>query len=265
MPTLLELQRSISKAILTRESDEAAYVFVGDGLIPDERLNIYRNTFLASLTSALRISYPAVYRLVGAEFFDGAAQCFIEDEPPQSADLYLYGAGFADFLARFSPAASLAYLPDVARLEWAVNCALHAPDVVPLAPECYPAVAEADPGHLVLVPHPSLSMLRLAYPADAIWRAVLAEDDETLSAIDLAAGPCRLLVERNVQGVKVSRFGEGEWLFVSALLAGETFASAADHAGTIDVPRLLAGLLAAGRFTGFRIVPNECPPLENRI
>src|SRR5258706_3343638 len=185
MPTLLELQRSISKAILTRESDEAAYVFVGDGLIPDERLNIYRNTFLASLTSALRISYPAVYRLVGAEFFDGAAQCFIEDEPPQSADLYLYGAGFADFLARFAPAASLGYLSDVARLEWAVNCALHAADITPLATECYAAIAEADPAGLALVPHPSMTMLRLEYPADAIWRAVLSENDDAFSPIGL--------------------------------------------------------------------------------
>jgi hypothetical protein len=116
MPTLLELQRSISTAVLSGESNEAAHFIVGEGLAPDERLNIYRNNFLASLTSALRISFPAVHRLVGAEFFDGAAQCFIEAESPQSANLYLYGAGFADFLARFSPAASLAYLADVARL-----------------------------------------------------------------------------------------------------------------------------------------------------
>ncbi|HMI97031.1 MAG TPA: DNA-binding domain-containing protein [Micropepsaceae bacterium] len=263
MPTLLELQRSISKAILSRETDEAAHLFVGDGLIPHERLNIYRNTFLAGLTSALRISFPAVHRLVGAEFFDGAAQCFIEAEPPQSANLYLYGAGFADFLARFSPAASLVYLPDVAHLEWAVNCALHASDAAPLAPECYTAIAEADPARLMLAPHPSLTMLRLEYPADAIWRAVLAEDDEALSAINLAAGPCWLLVERDAEGIEVSRLSEAEWRFASALSAGETFATATDRAGTIDMPLLFAGHLAAGRFVGFRIVATQFPSWES--
>ena len=39
---------------------------------------------------------------------------------------------FPEFLARFPPAASLAYIADVARLEWAVNRALHAPDAAPL-------------------------------------------------------------------------------------------------------------------------------------
>ena len=263
MPTLLELQRSISSAVLTRESDEAAYFLAGDGLASGERLNIYRYTFFASLTSALRISFPAVHRLVGADFFDGAAQCFIEAEPPQSADLYLYGAGFADFLARFSPAASLAYLADVARLEWAVNCALHASDVAPLAPECFTAVAEADPGHLVLAPHPSLTLLRPEYPCDAIWRAVLAEDDETLSAVDLAAGPCWLVVERDAEGVKVSRLPEAEWRFTSALFAGESFAIAADRAGGIDVPLLFASQLAAGRFVEFGVVTDDYAPWED--
>jgi hypothetical protein len=257
MPTLLDLQRSISAAVLSRESDEAAHFIVGEELAPDERLNIYRNNFLASLTSALRISFPAVHRLVGAEFFDGAAQCFIEAEPPQSANLYLYGAGFADFLARFSPAASLAYLADVARLEWAVNCALHAPDAPPLASECFAAVAQADPTRLVLVPHPSLTLLRPEYPSDAIWRAVLAEDDGALSAIDLAAGPCWLLVERSTEGIAVSRLLEAEWRFTAALCAGEIFATAVDRAENVDLPLLFASQLAAGRFTEFRVMPNE--------
>ena len=257
MPTLLELQRSMSTSILSRECDEAANFIVGEGLAPGERLNIYRNTFLASLTSALRISFPAVHKLVGAEFFDGMARCFIEAEPPLSADLYLYGAGFADFLARFSPAASLAYLADVARLEWAVNCALHAANLPPLAPECFAAVAQADPTRLVLASQPSLTLLRSEYPSDAIWRAVLAEDDDALSTIDLWEGPCSLLVERDAEGVAVSRIKESEWRFLSSLCAGETFATAADRAENVDVPLLFASQLASGRFTKFRVMPNE--------
>jgi len=192
-----------------------------------------------------------------AEFFDGAAQCFIEAEPPQSANLYRYGAGFAHFLARFPPAASLAYLADVARLEWAVNCALHAPDVPPLASECFATVAQADPTHLVLVPHPSLTLLRAEYPSDAIWRAVLAEDDGALSTIDLMEGPCWLLVERNAEGVATSRLKESEWRFISSLYAGEAFAAAADREENIDVALVFAGHLAAGRFIEFHIMPNE--------
>src|SRR5260370_23822662 len=106
------------------EGDAAAYVRVG-GVSAADRLSIYRNTLYGTLTNALRLSYPAVHRLVGAEFFEASAQKFIEDEPPRGAYLDDYGAGFPDFLARFPAAASVPYLPDVARLEWAVSRALH--------------------------------------------------------------------------------------------------------------------------------------------
>jgi len=45
----------------------------------------------------------------------------------RAAALAEYGDGFADFLAGFAPAQSLPYLADVARLEWAINAAYHAP------------------------------------------------------------------------------------------------------------------------------------------
>ena len=86
----------------------------------------------ARLTNALRLSYPAVRRLVGAEFFAGMAAQYIAAHPPRSACLNDYGGAFATFLAGFLPAAGLAYLPGVARLEWAVNRALHAPSAVAL-------------------------------------------------------------------------------------------------------------------------------------
>src|SRR5437879_3127718 len=137
-----------------------------------------------SRSSALRLSYPAVYRLVGAEFFEGAARIFIEAHPPKRACLDDYGEKFAEFLSDFEPAASLAYLPEVARLEWAVNRALHASDVEPLDPRRLAALAEAERARVSFVPHPSVSLLRVHHPADLVRRAVLAEDDDRLSGLD---------------------------------------------------------------------------------
>src|SRR6266511_1419278 len=121
------------RASLVVRDDRGISAHVVDaGMSPAERLDVYRSTFASVLTKALRLSYPAVHRLVGAEFFDGAARIFVHERPPVSAYLDKYGAEFVEFLARFPPAASLAYLGDVARLEWAVNRALHAPDGEPL-------------------------------------------------------------------------------------------------------------------------------------
>src|SRR5712691_10761115 len=114
------------------ELDAAAAHVLTDGIDPAARLGVYRNTFASILTRALRLSYPAVERLVGAEFFESAVRAFIEEQPPRSACLDDYGESFPDFLVRLEAVAALTYLPDVARLEWAVSRALHAPDADPL-------------------------------------------------------------------------------------------------------------------------------------
>jgi len=82
MPRLLELQQAMHRSLVERDDREAASHIVPDGLAPGARLNVYRNAFIASLTKALRLCYPAIYRLVGAEFFAGAAARFIPACPP---------------------------------------------------------------------------------------------------------------------------------------------------------------------------------------
>ena len=256
MSTLLDTQRAMLRALVFRDNEDAASQIVGDELSAAERLDVYRNTFLSSLTTALRISYPAVHRLVGEEFFEGAAQTFIEAHPPRGAYLNAYGADFGDFLAQFHPAASLTYLTDVARLEWAVNCAIHAEDATALNHEGLAAIANSPPDRLVLIPHPSVSLLRLDHAAEAIWRAVLAEDDHGLSKIDTVSDPEWLLIERTANGVEVLRINEDEWRFAGALCAGETLEKALDIVLDTDMVYILARHLAAGRFTGFRLTDN---------
>src|SRR5215469_18152462 len=170
MPTLCELQRDIAHGLIARGGAAAAHV-IADGLAPAARLAIYRNTVIASLTTALRLSYPAVHRLVGAAFFDSAAHLFLAARPPRGACLDDYDPGFADFLAGFAPAAAIPYLAGVARLDWAVNRALHAPDADGLDPASLAAIATAGEPRLRFVPHPSVGLVRAEHPVDAIWRA----------------------------------------------------------------------------------------------
>jgi hypothetical protein len=263
MPTLFETQHALSRALVVGDRDDAASQIASDALSPGERLDVYRNTFISSLTAALRISYPAVHRLVGEAFFEGAAQYFIQSHPPRTAYLNAHGAEFADFLAQFPSVELLPYLADVARLEWAVNIALHAKDVAAMNAQAFARLAEIPPDRLILVPHPSITLLRLDHPGREIWRAVLAEDDAALSTIDCSAGPEWLMVERNATGVEVLCLPETEWRFAAALCGGQTFAKAMEAAADTDVSLLFASLLAAGRFTDFRVAGGHPPaPLE---
>lgn len=201
----------------------------------------------------LRLSYPAVHRLVGAEFFEGAARIFIERNPPEYAYLDLYGARFPEFLKGVDAVASFPYLPEVARLEWAVARALHAPDMKPLDIAQLAIIPPSDHDRVCFVPHPSISLTHAEHPVDAIWRAVLAEDDSALTQIDLNAGAVWLLVERLDSGVNVTRIDEPAWRFLSALYAARPLEDAIKAAGPIDVSAALAEHLAAGRFVSFAL------------
>jgi Putative DNA-binding domain len=252
-PSLLELQHAMRASLVVHDDRGISAHLVDGGISPRERLDIYRNTFASVLTTALRLSYPAVHRLVGAEFFEATARIFIEAHPPASACLDDYGEEFPGFLSDFEPAASLAYLPDVARLEWAVNRALHAPDVEPLDPIRLAALGEPERARACFVPHPSVTLLSVDHPADRIWRAVLDEDDAALSAIDPGAGPAWLLVRRLPGGVEARRMSESAWRFSSALCAGRPLAAALDEAREFDASALLADHLVSGHFTDFSL------------
>jgi hypothetical protein len=256
VPTLLEVQNALRRSLVDREDDAAAAMLGAQ--VPADRLDIYRNTFTIGVTKALRLTYPAVHRLVGDDFFAAAAAIFMARHPPRAAWLDRYGAEFPAFLQQFPPAAALAYLADVACLEWAVSQALHAPDREPLAWTRLAQLEPRDQRRVRFAPHPSVGLLRADHPADAIWRAVLEGDDASLARLDPGAGPVHLLVARAATGgVEVIRLDEPAWRFASGLCAGQPLQAVLDSVAEIDAAALLAGHFAAQRFVGFTLAPPD--------
>jgi hypothetical protein len=225
---------------------------IGGALDAAARVAIYRNNVLGNLTGALRLTFPAVERLVGAAFFAAAAARFIAATPPASADLYEYGAAFPAFLAAFAPAQGVPYLADVARLEWAVNHALHARFVPALTVAALRDVTEQQQPGLRFAAHPSLSLLALAHPARAIWEAVLSEDADMrasrLAAIDLSAPGDTLAVLHTADDLAVLRLSPTALSFACALIAGRTLADALAFAPSEEAASLLGGFIAHGFF-----------------
>jgi hypothetical protein len=167
--------------------------------------------------------------------------------------LNAYGESFSGFLERFAPAATLPYLPDVARLEWAVNRALHADEAPAVELTELASIGESDQARLTLVAHPSVSAVSSGYPVDAIWRAVLDGDDRAIAALDLSDGPCHLLVERVGDHVEVSRMDAAAWEFSRALFMGVPLGLAVERHGDLDVAAWLAAHLVAHRFTSWSL------------
>ena len=250
-PALAEVQQAM-RAGLFGSADDAALDFIAGGAFSAvERLAIHRNTATSVLVNALRLAFPGIHRLVGAEFFEGAARLFILEAPPRSAWLDAYGAEFPGFLARLPQAAAVPYLADVAQLEWAANQVLHAAEAEPLQLATLAKLGGEELELLRFVPHPAARLLECSCPADAIWRAVLEQDDPALAAIDLADGPVRLLVQRAPGEVRTQRLGDGEWRFASALFDGRTLGSALGEAAHDAPHRLLASHLARACYWRF--------------
>lgn len=246
-PTLAELQQAVQLSLHGAADDAAAWI-APDGLVPDARLSIYRNTATSVLVNALRLAFPAVQRLVGAECFEGAARRFIAASPPRSAWLDEYGAAFPAFLAQLSETASVPYLADVAYLEWQVNGVLHAPDLPVLDLARLASLDDGALGALRLFPHPAARLAHCDFPVDAVWRAVLEQDTPAMQAIRLDGGPVHLLVQRVTDGVDMIRLGNGEYRIATALFAGEPVRDALFHATHADGYALVAMLLARGCF-----------------
>ena len=223
--------------------------------VSPDTIDIYRNTFLRSLTKALRLTYPVVQRLVGEEFFDATAQRFVTEWPPCVAHLDQYGNAFPGFLQTFEPAATLPYLADVARLEWSISYALHAPDKNPLDLQELAAISSEDQGRICFVGHPSIQLLHLDYPADHIWQAVVDGDDEALRSTNLSDGKVRLLVERRETGVEFTRLERDAWRLAERLLYGCSIQAALDEVGDNDASAAIAEHLASGRLISFALTP----------
>jgi hypothetical protein len=252
MPPLHEIQRAFRLAVFGQDTAIAQHV-ISDGIDAMERVRIYRNTAFSVLTEALRLTYPAANRLVGPEFLEAAATAFIVQHPPAHAYLTQYGHAFADFLASFPQAAALSYLPDVARFEWALNLAANAADAAPLSAAALGSVDPAEHWRVCFVPHPSLSLLRLDYPADAIADAVLAGDEAAMAAIDLADRPVWLVVHRGPDGVDAQRLNEVEWNLTRQLCARTPLGPALERSPAPGATALLVGHLIKGRFIDFHV------------
>jgi len=258
MPALHELQSAFLRALLGPDEPQLLEAVAGDGLLPAARLQIYRHHVLTSLTEVLKATFPVICRLVDERFFRYAADTYIRQYPPEAPCLFEYGAHFPAFLATFPPCRDLVYLADVARLEWALNAALHAEGGAPFDPAELGNIAAPDVAHLTFQFDPSVTLLGSPWPIDRIWRMHQA-DKEVDGSIDLNEGGVYLEIRRWDDDVGFRRLDPTTYMFRTTLAAGQRLAMAAEAAlvadQEFDCVAALHDLLADGVVIGFTLAP----------
>lgn len=224
---LPELQTAFRASTLGR--DEAVRdALVADGLQNPHRLGIYQNNIYLSLIGVLEAAFPTIRGLVGEENFAVLANRFIAAHPPRAPQLYAYGAEFAGFVDGFEAAVEeLPFLPDLARVEWAVNDAYFAANAAPLSPGDLGDIAPEAYGALQLHLHPSAHLIDSPWPVWHLWGAEALPDP-------WPEEPGQVLVQRPADKVDVLLLTAGDFAFVTALKAGATLAAAAEAAMGAD-------------------------------
>lgn len=241
-------QHAFAQALLHADAPLPPGLTGAGGTADAARFAVYRNNVHVGLTRALAQRFGVTERLVGGEFFAGMARAYAQDRKPSSPLIIDYGDDFPDFIAGFGPAQALAYLPDVARLEAAWTRAYHAADVAPLPLVQLGAFDPDQLAGLVLLPHPSATLLRSLHPVGAIWAA---HQGTELADVE-AWQPETVLVVRPEMAVNIHVLPAQDGLFAARLFAGGTLGAAAEAAlteqPTFDFGAALVGLLSLGAF-----------------
>src|SRR5471032_1921347 len=170
MPLALrDLQAAFAAHVMGADRADLVAAVVGDTIPAAARLSVYRHHVFESLGTALAATFPTVQALVGTDFFRSLARAFVGHALPVQPVLAEYGADFPVFIADYAPARDLPYLADVARLDWALNLAFHAPIEDRLQAADLSAVpAERLPSLSIALAVGSV-LVSSRYPLDRIW------------------------------------------------------------------------------------------------
>jgi hypothetical protein len=203
-------------------------------------------------------SLPAVYRVLGDHDFRIAAARHIRRHPPAMPQLLAYGDAFPDLLDSYEPARRRGFVADLARLEWARQEALFAPDAEALAPVALQAVPVEAYAGLRFALHPTARLIASDWPVQSLWDAAHAPEEGSATAAEtLTGGPESVLVLRPQHGVEAYRLTPGDLALLSAFRADHTLAEAADAAAAaepaFDLQQALLGHLTRGSFSAFAL------------
>lgn len=260
MGNLGDRQVEFASAILNPDLPVPPGLTDPDGEPSAKRFAVYRNNIITGLVETLKAAFPVARRLVGDQFFSAMARMYVSLEPPGSPIMLDYGAGFADFIGTFEPAASLPYLRDVARLERAWVEAYHAAESAQLDLVAFSRIAPVDVPRLRLALHPSLRIVRSSFPIVTVWQMNTAEG--VPAAVEMNSDGQDALVLRPIAEVEVRVLRTGVGAFIQALAAGaliiEATKSALDDHPGFDLNAALAGLLAVQAVVGWSL-PKDRP------
>lgn len=207
--SLSHIQNQFAKALRYQDKGENCNI-VSDHLSADERIQIYRNNFIISLSEVLSATYPMVKELVGDTCFDGLAHSHILNYLPTSGDVNLYGKHFDQTIRHTSIVIdSVPYLADVANFEWLYD--LSTQDTSSTDATCRPMplellvdINESDQEDIFLCVQPNLQLFQSEFAIFSLHKAIHTNSFHQLNLTEPEQGVIYSIGDRHISAHPLS-------------------------------------------------------------
>lgn len=220
-PSLAQLQSCFNAALHYQANAEQCDI-VSDDFSAEQRLQIYRNNFIISLSEVLQATYPMLLALWGEECFAQVARQHVLHHPLTSGDVSHYGRGFADTLTQFPSLVEAApYSAEVARFEWAMDQAIQQHNQTAAPSELRPLdslgqISPALQGQIRVHLHSSVVGFASCYAVFSLRRAIQQND---FSALNLNQSEQGVIAYQAHCGVWSSALSENEYSLLTQIQA----------------------------------------------
>jgi len=115
---LKQLQEKFAESLFYQHDEVVDLIKDTHSVSAEQRLQVYRNSFIMGVTEALEVTYQHTLTLVGEEFFNSVARAFILATPPIENNIITYGLGFDEYLNSLPQLAEMPFVSEMARFEW---------------------------------------------------------------------------------------------------------------------------------------------------
>ena len=178
---LQQLQQNFAEALHYRQSPVSKRVTAGR-LAPEQRIQIYRNNFIISLSEVLEATYPCCKAVVGDECFAQLARQHVLTRPLKEGNVTDYGDRFVDTISSQTRViAAVPYIVDLARLEWLVDRASQHVAIASNFPfEQLARITEDNFSQLTLEVAEPVYFFDSQYPVASLWQMITSDQVESV-------------------------------------------------------------------------------------
>jgi len=216
-------QQQFINCLLSPGQENLQNIFMGNPQSLDSRFSIYRNNVIVGLINALEDKFPVCLRLLGGDNFRQLAKEYIGDNLPSSPVMFEYGKSFSKYISSNEIIKQAPYLPDVAKLEYSIGEAYHAPNSPFITLSDFEEFGAAKLFNSRVTLHPSVSCFHTSYPIVEIWKTN-SYDQEVKSITILNAED--VLVSRPNFEVMIESLPVGAVSFINQLSDGKLMSEA---------------------------------------